>query len=341
MLIMGRPNRIHRPGRLYHVMLRGNQGQTIFLSNKDREKMWYLLKDGATRFNFCLHAYCFMSNHIHLAIEVNEISISTIMQNIAFRYVQYFNKMQKIHGHLFQDRFKSIIIEGGRYFRELIRYIHLNPVRAGLVSDPINYPWSSHSLYLQSENMWITREKMLKDFGNDYTEKIYNYNSYILEGVDKKQEVNFQIGNKGIIGSDEFIKEMLMLNENQNEFINESINVIRDMNGNENAFTPKIQLSELIAGMCARYQVTLMQVCQPNKERKISHIRALLALLVRRSEHLSLEALSSLIHREASGLSRLAIRLESECKKDEVLAEEIVILEEWMSNYKADDKVSS
>lgn len=112
---MARGNRIHSPGAFYHVMLRGNNGQNIFFSNWDRIKLCFLLQEGVERFGHRIHCFCFMSNHIHLAIEVAEVPLSRIVQNFAFRYSQYFNRKQRRIGHLFQRRFKSVLIDAQGY----------------------------------------------------------------------------------------------------------------------------------------------------------------------------------------------------------------------------------
>ena len=124
---MARRPRFHLPFGIYHVMLRGNDGLPIFFSDADRCRMSLLLQEGVEQFSHYIHAFCFMSNHIHLAIQVRETSISRIMQNLAFRYARYINKKYDRVGHLFQGRFKSIIVDGNRYLKELVRYIHLNP----------------------------------------------------------------------------------------------------------------------------------------------------------------------------------------------------------------------
>src|SRR5205807_6833133 len=126
-----------------------------------------------------VHAFCFMSNHIHLAIQVGDISISRIMQHLAFRYARYINRQQNRIGHLFQGRFKSILVDEDRYLKELVRYIHLNPVRANLVASPEEYVWSSHRAYMnQDEFTWLTQDRLLKRFHHDPQVAIRNYEKY-------------------------------------------------------------------------------------------------------------------------------------------------------------------
>src|SRR5438128_178680 len=114
-------------------MLRGNNGQAVFSSDAERCKFSLLMQEGTERYGHRILAFCFMTNHVHLAIQLKDVSLSKICQNLSFRYTQYYNKRHNTIGHLFQGRFKSILVEGKRYLKELIRYIHLNPVRAKIV----------------------------------------------------------------------------------------------------------------------------------------------------------------------------------------------------------------
>lgn len=136
---MARKPRIHVCGGLYHVMLRGNGGQAIFSDDADRQGFCALVAEGVERFGHRIHAYCLMANHVHLAIRVGEASVSRIIQNLAFRYTRAFNRRARRVGHLFQGRFRSLLVDGNTYLFELVRYIHLNPVRSGLVRDPAEW----------------------------------------------------------------------------------------------------------------------------------------------------------------------------------------------------------
>ena len=135
---MARKPRVHVPGGIYHVMLRGNGGQDIFFEPEDRGEIYRLLGEGTARFEYRVHAYCLMSNHLHLAVEVGRIPLSRGMQNLAFRYTRWINRREKRMGHLFQGRYRALLVDRDAYLLELVRYIHLNPVRAGLVEEPLD-----------------------------------------------------------------------------------------------------------------------------------------------------------------------------------------------------------
>ena len=162
---MARRIRFQTPASTYHVMLRGNDGQPIFFSEGDKVKLCLFIQQGVERFDHTIEAFCFMSNHIHLALRVFDTSISRIVHHLAFRFAQFVNRKYKRIGHLFQGRFKSILVDDATYLKELIRYIHLNPVRAGMVTDPRDYLWSSHNAYIGlGEFVWLSKERACKGF---------------------------------------------------------------------------------------------------------------------------------------------------------------------------------
>jgi len=141
---MARRPRIHFPGALYHVITRGNRRQGIFLDEKDLEKFLAYIVDYKSRHSFRLYAYALMKNHLHLLVEVEETPLSRIMQSLLFRYTRYFNRRYGEVGHLFQGRYKAIVCDKDAYLLELVRYIHLNPVRAKIVKSPEDYGWTGH-----------------------------------------------------------------------------------------------------------------------------------------------------------------------------------------------------
>ncbi len=160
-----RKPRVHVCGGIYHVMLRGNNGQRVFNHFQDEERFFHIVENVLSKCDGKIHAYCLMPNHIHLVVEVCADTISKIMQFIASRYVQYFNKQYKRKGHLFQARFKSLLVHADKYFLILIRYIHQNPLRAKLIKS-LNQSWpSSFCDYCGlSEAPWLTQELVLSYF---------------------------------------------------------------------------------------------------------------------------------------------------------------------------------
>src|SRR5919106_2076133 len=180
---MARKPRLHVPGALYHVMLHSNGGQSIFFADDDWEHFEALVAEGVGRFGHRIHGYCWMSNHVHLAVQVAEVPLSRIMQNLAFRYTRWVNKRQGRVGHLFQGRYKAILVEAESYLLELVRYIHLNPVRARLVEEPAAYRWSGHRTYIgQAPVSWLTTDWVLSHLAGTERVARRRYAAFIAAG---------------------------------------------------------------------------------------------------------------------------------------------------------------
>lgn len=148
LVCMGRPRRVHYPGAVFHAMSRGNGGQLIFRSDDDCRIFLGILEDVVRRTRCAVLACCLMRNHFHLLVQVGDISLSVIMGRVLSRYAKYFNTRQKRRGHLFQSRFKAKLCADNAYLVTVLRYIHRNPVKDGLVASPGEWPWSSHNQYL-------------------------------------------------------------------------------------------------------------------------------------------------------------------------------------------------
>ncbi len=184
-LRVARPLRVEFPGALYHVTARGNAGQTIYLDDKDRRRFLELYADVSERLNWLCHAYCLMTNHYHFVIETIEPNLSKGMQQLNSTYAQWFNRHHNRHGHLFQGRFKAIIVQRGSYLLELARYVVLNPQRAGLVRDALHWPWSSYRATsgMAPAPSWLTTDWILSQFGATRDAAINAYRAFVAEGI--------------------------------------------------------------------------------------------------------------------------------------------------------------
>jgi putative transposase len=207
-MTLARQLRIEYPGAFYHVFSRGNQKQPVFLSDDDFFFFLKCLREAHEKFGVIVHVYCLMPNHYHLILETPLGNLSKIMHILNTTYTIYFNKKHKRCGHLFQGRYKSILIEAESYAQELSRYIHLNPVRSEIVELPEQYPWSSYEIYRGKAKLerWLDTGFVLSLFGNHLEKARSAYTKFVLEGIGK--EVPDSIRNsvrKGILGSDEFI----------------------------------------------------------------------------------------------------------------------------------------
>lgn len=204
---MARPLRITYPGAFYHVTSRGNEQREVFKSKRDREKFLSYLGSATVRYGAVIHAYCLMSNHYHLLLETPEGNLPSIMRHINGAYTTYFNIKRKRAGHLFQGRYKAILVEADAYATELSRYMHLNPVRAVIVSRPEEYPWSSYQYYISrtSSPAWLKIDFILGYFGKQGSK----YRVFVEEHIDKKYESPFKdTVASTVLGSSAFIEEI-------------------------------------------------------------------------------------------------------------------------------------
>jgi len=165
---MGRKPRIHVAGAFHHVVHRGNNHNEIFFAAADRTRYCTLLEEGVARYGHRIHAFCLMTNHTHLLIEVGTVSLSRIMHNLSFRYSRWINNRLGRVGHLFERRFRDKAVIDDSHLLYVVRYIHANPVRAGLVRDPSDFPWSTHRAYMALECLdWTTTNRILGIFDAD------------------------------------------------------------------------------------------------------------------------------------------------------------------------------
>lgn len=181
---MPRQKRVLSPTQVYHVMVRGNSGRDIFLDNDDRKRLLRIIFNKKRESQFILYAYCLMDNHYHLVLKECDDNISHIMKRINTTYVVYFNKKYQINGHLFQGRFKSEIVENDTYLLALIRYVHNNPLEAGLVLSLGDYQWSSYLSYIDSQNKIVNNDDILEIFSEDLAQARYQF----IDFSQKKEE---------------------------------------------------------------------------------------------------------------------------------------------------------
>lgn len=148
---MPRKNRIWYPGAIYHVMSRGNRRSEIFLKDNDYEIFLMYLKMIRDKLGFKIHSICLMTNHFHILIETETVELSKIMQKLLSMYAEEFNYIHGFTGHLFEGRYTAKLIEDERYFLEVSRYIHLNPVKANMVREPLDYDYSSYGMFVEGK----------------------------------------------------------------------------------------------------------------------------------------------------------------------------------------------
>ena len=172
-MIMPRQARLKSSSGIYHVMLRGINGQQIFEEDEDCEKFLQVLKDCKAISGYKLYAYCLMGNHIHLLLQEVKEPLELLMKRIATRFVYWYNIKYRRTGHLFQDRFKSEPVENDAYFLTALRYIHQNPLKAGLSKDVQSYVYSSYNEYFNNSDL-IDREFTFEIISMEEFEKFNN-----------------------------------------------------------------------------------------------------------------------------------------------------------------------
>ncbi len=309
---MARKARIHVPGGFYHVMLRGNGGQDVFIDDSDRRYFIDLLAEGTERFGFRVHGYCLMPNHMHLVLQAGAQPLSRAMQNLSFRHTRRVNAHGKRAGHLFQGRYQSILVDAEGYLLELVRYVHLNPVRAGLVHEPESWRWSGHRAYLgRSPALWLTMDRVLELFAPKLELARAAYGAFVADGVGGERRAAFHEGNGAagrVLGDDGFVAAALK------------------QAGEKPVRPPDV---ELILELVARdYSVALAELSGTSRRRLLSEARGLAGLLARETGAAGLSDLAARFGRELSSLSRVVRHVEQRATRDPALAERLQRIKE-------------
>ena len=205
---MARPLRIQYPGAFYHVTARGNERKAIFKNKTDRTKFLSYLESASERYDAHIHAYCLMDNHYHLLLETPRSNLSQILHHVNGAYTTYFNVKRDRSGHLFQGRYKSILVQKDAYCKELSRYIHLNPVRASIVHTPSEYTWSSYCCFigLKESPGWLREESVLGYFDKDRSVAQRLYRDFVEKSLETDLGEPFkEVFASTFLGKEEFI----------------------------------------------------------------------------------------------------------------------------------------
>ncbi len=208
---MGRPIRIEYPGALYHITSRGNERKDIFQDGADREKFLEIVADYHDRFGILVHAYVLMDNHYHLVLETPQGNLVKIMHGINGAYTSWYNRKYNRVGHLFQGRYRAILVDKDSYLVELSRYVHLNPVRAGMSKRPERYAWSSFPGYVWKEKVvaWVEYAWVLSQFGTRQDRSRKKYREYVHQGIVKEgNSISKELVGQAILGQEKFIEEI-------------------------------------------------------------------------------------------------------------------------------------
>ena len=206
---MARHLGIEFAGALYHVTSRGDRREEIYHDDDDRPAWLDVFSGVFSRFNWRCHAWCLMDNHYHIVIETAEGNLSQGMRQLNGGYTQKVNRRHGLSGHVFQDRFKAILVQKEAYLLELSRYVVLNPVRAGMVDDAADWPWSSHAamIWKSSAPDWLETDWLLGRFGHERSSAVGRYVDSVRAGVGLPpvwEKLKYQL----YLGGDEFIEKV-------------------------------------------------------------------------------------------------------------------------------------
>lgn len=302
---MARKPRIHLTDGFYHVIFRGNGGQNVFLADEDRYRFFLLLQEGTCRFQYRVHAFCFMTNHIHLVVQVGSIPLSRGMQNLSFRYTRWINWRGKRTGHLFQGRYKALLIDGDSYLLELVRYIHLNPVRAGMVKSAEEHLWSSHRCYLGTYSIpWLTTDQVLGRFGKYHGKARAAFGQFVLDGMDEDYRAEFHCGfdDPRIVGDEAFTETALNAAEER---------------------AAKVTLATIVTHVCSIVNIEVSLLSTQTQARRIAAARAVIGWLARETGAASLTEVARGFNRDVGSMSSAVRRLEDCAAADVELRENI------------------
>ncbi|WP_299074179.1 transposase [uncultured Paraglaciecola sp.] len=204
---MSRPLRLEFAGALYHVTSRGNDKKKIYFQDTDFKLFLKILNDACEQFNWIIHAYCLMTNHYHLLVETPDANLCKGMRQLNGVFTQSMNRKHQRVGHLFQGRYKAILVDKNAFLLELCRYIVLNPVRANLVNFPHEWQWSSWHCTIgsQASPPWLATDFLLKLFSEDRKQAINQYTHFVAKGG--KATIWNKLQHQVFLGDDAFIEK--------------------------------------------------------------------------------------------------------------------------------------
>jgi len=293
--------RVHFPGALFHVISRGNQRQRIYKDDEDHRRFETLLGQAVKRHGLKLYAYVLMPNHFHLLLEVGRTPLAKAMQSLLYRYTRHYNRRYRKSGHLFQGRYRAIVCDRDSYLMELIRYLHLNPVRGGMVSEPSRYLWSSHGDYLRGQsNGGIAVGDGLKLWGREHRQAIKAYRQFIRDGLGVgHQEAYYEVKEQRYLGEDNFVEA-----------------VYRSLDEQEEVYPVKITLAEILKDIAGEAGVTVAALLGKRRGRTESRLRAEVAYVGRAVGGISVTAAAKYLRRDQSTMSLALKRLEWKLSTD-------------------------
>jgi putative transposase len=309
---MARPYRLQGENCLYHITSRGDNKKSIFISDYDYQKFLDYLLNAKTKYNFYLYAYALMNNHYHLLIETALPNLSRIMHYVNSAYTTYYNIKRHKCGHLFQGRYKSILIDKDSYLLELTRYIHLNPVRAKIVHMPEEFKHSSYGCYVKiSEDKYIDQKQISEVISMSSDQ----YRNYVMDGIGKEGNPFKDIYAGFILGKTSFIKEKLRLLKER---------VIKEDFSHKNDLKGQVEAQKILDLISRKYKIDMRE---PFKMKRFRLREKQIAIyLLKRYSNLNNEEIGKIFGISYSAASKAACGLEKAMQEDSRLRKEIEAL---------------
>lgn len=308
---MARPLRIEYDGAWYHVMNRGQSRKNIFYTDHDKVFFLSLLSDIVTAFGIQIHAFSLMENHYHLLIHTPQAGLSRPMRHLNGLYTQYFNQKHAKDGSLFRGRYKAILIDTDGYLTELARYIHCNPVKAGLSKNPAAHPWTSHRHYLRPDIRfsWLSTDEILKRFGTHRQKAIKLFDRFVStdswEIFDEIERPKLRI-----LGSNGF-KTWVIEN-----FVKKSHKLSPEIPKKEKHIELPVTVRQILKGLAFCYDIEIPQMRQCHAGKK-NEARAVAIYLLRRQKGLSHQQIAQWLNiRNQNTLAQTLFRIKQRINTD-------------------------
>jgi REP element-mobilizing transposase RayT len=287
-------------GGIYHVVARGNERKAVFRDDVDRRSYLARLAACSSRYRFRVIAYCLMDNHVHLALERGPVVLSRIMLTLQSAYAQYFNRRHQRVGHLFQGRYKAFLVQDECYLLSLVRYIHMNPVRASLIKSPEAYRWSTDRFYRGRSNPdWLAVDTVLSKLAQNRTQACAAYRRLMAA----REEQSY-----------DDVPTFLGSIRGERTFADRALAVI-----GERSPIPS-QTAESVACVIAKAEGhSLERMRSGGRAPLLSRARLIAAYLGTREAGVSIAAMARCLRREESTFNRGVHRLEESMARDPIL----------------------
>lgn len=294
---MGRPRRIQFPGACYYIVLNGNNKQDIFLSSQDRRQFLSLLRLFKERYEFKVYAYCLMSADAHLLLETREANLSTVMQGLLTSYTKYFNGAHSTVGHVFQGRFRSLLVDKDQFLFEMSRYVHLHPARAGMREKPWRYQWSSCAAYIESETAepLVDSGAVLSRFARPRLQQSVRYLQALKDRLKSASDYVLPVSGGLVVGSEAFLA--------------------RVRGAPATAAPARPQLAEdarrILAQVASRHGLSEEKLVGPLQWRDVSSVRRQAIYEIWKATRLGVTEISRLFNRTPSAVSQVIRAMET------------------------------